>query len=262
MAFERLFGTGAPGERAQNMKRHQQEQRSVLDFVIEDARGMNRRLNGRDKDKLHQYLTGIRGIETSIEKAEGFGLANDPGIPTPSGIPQDRPQYVQLMLNMLVPAFQTDSTRVATMLLGHDDDNRSLAEIGISEGRHDFSHHFNSEKIQKLTQIDRWYAEQFAKFLQKHQDMNDVDGSALLDNSMIVFGAGNADSNRHTHSNLPLVLAGSGGGALTPGCYVQHGSKPMTNLLARPGRQDGRAEAGEFRRFNRTAGGCVVIRKD
>jgi uncharacterized protein DUF1552 len=232
MVFERLFGTGAPGERAANMQRRQQEQRSVLDFVLEDARGMNRRLNGRDRDKLDQYLTGIREIETSIQKAEQFGAVKDPGIATPAGIPQDRVQYVQLMFDMLVLAFQTDSTRLATLLLGHDGDNRSLPEAGISEGHHDLSHHFsNEEKIQKLTEIDHWYAQQFAQFLQKLEAVKDVDGKSLLHNSMIVYGSGNADANRHTHSNLPLILAGAGGGALNPGRHVQHGSKPMTNLL-------------------------------
>ena len=96
----------------------------MLDFVLEDARGMSHRLNGRDKDKLDQYLTGVREIETNIQKAEQFGVAKDPSVETPSGIPQDRAQYVQLMFDMLSLAFQTDSTRVATLLLGHDGDNR------------------------------------------------------------------------------------------------------------------------------------------
>jgi hypothetical protein len=136
------------------------------------------------------------------------------------------------MFDMLALAFQTDSTRVATLLLGHDGDNRSLPEIGVSEGHHDLSHHFNNEeKIQKLTDIDLWYAQQFAKFLERLQNTKDVDGRSLLHNSMILYGSGNADGNRHTHSNLPLILAGGGGGALTPGRYVQHGSKPMNNLL-------------------------------
>ncbi len=232
MVFERLFGAGGPGERTANMKRLQEEQRSVLDFVLDDARRMNRRLNGRDRDKLDQYLTGIREIETNIQKAEKFGPATDPGIETPSGIPQDRSQYVQLMFDMLALAFQTDSTRVATLLLGHDGDNRSLPEIGISEGHHDLSHHFNSEeKIKKLTDIDLWYATQFSKFVQKLEATKDVDGNSILHNSMILYGSGNADGNRHTHSNLPLILAGKGGGALNAGRYVQHGGKPMSNLL-------------------------------
>ena len=232
MAFERLFGSGGPGERAENMRRRQLEQRSVLNFVLAEARDMNRRLNRRDQEKLDQYLTGIREIETSIQKAERFGPGKDPGVETPAGVPQDRGQYVQLMYDLLVLAFQTDSTRVATMLLGHDGDNRSLPEIGISEGHHDLSHHFNNqEKIQKVAEIDRWHVEQFAKFLKKLQDTKDVDGQSLLHHSMILYGSGNADGNRHTHSNLPLVLAGAGGGALTPGRFVQHGSKPLSNLF-------------------------------
>jgi len=232
MVFERLFGAGAPGERADNMRRRQQEQRSVLDFVMEEARGMNRRLNGRDRAKLDQYLTGVREIETNIQKAERFGPAKDPAIETPAGIPQDRAQHIQIMFDMLALAFQTDSTRLATVMLGHDGDNRSLPDIGISEGHHDLSHHFqNEEKIQKLTEIDLWYTTQFAKFLQKLESTKDVDGRSLLHNSMIIYGSGNADGNRHTHSNLPLVLAGKGGGVLTTGRYLQHGSKPMCNLF-------------------------------
>jgi len=247
LVFERLFGAGAPGERAENMKRRQQEQRSVLDFVAEEARGMNRRLSGRDKDKLDQYLTGIREIELSIEKGERFGAPEDPAVETPSGIPQDRTQYVQLMFDMLLLAFQTDSTRVATLLLGHDGDNRSLPEIGVAEGHHDLSHHFNSdEKVEKLKQIDRWYVQQLARFLQKLEETQDVDGHSLLHNSMIVYGSGNADGNQHTHSNLPLILAGAGGGVLTPGRYVRHGAKPMSNLLLRIASEMGVQHAAQF----------------
>jgi hypothetical protein len=247
LVFERLFGAGAPEERAQNMKRRQQEQRSVLDFVREEANDMSRRLNGRDRDKLDQYLTGIRDIEISLQKAEQFGPPPDPGAAAPSGIPQDRARYVQIMFDMLALAFQTDSTRVATLLLGHDGDNRPLPEIGISDGHHDLSHHFNNEeKIHKLTQIDHWYAEQFARFLQKLQDTPDVDGRPLLYNSMIVYGSGNADGNRHTHSNLPLVLAGAGGGVFTQGRYVRHGSKPMSNLLLRMAEEMGVQDLERF----------------
>src|SRR6185503_3800335 len=160
------------------------------------------------------------------------GVAKEPGLETPSGIPLERAQYVQLMFDMLALAFQTDSTRVATLLLGHDGDNRSLPEIGVSEGHHDLSHHFNNEeKIQKLSDIDLWYAQQFAKFLQKLHDTKDVDGQSLLHNSMILYGSGNADGNRHTHVNLPIILAGGGGGTLTPGRFVKHGAKPASNLF-------------------------------
>ena len=85
--------------------------------------------------------------------------------------------------------------------------------------------------IDKVADIDLWYVKQFAKFLEKLQATKDVDGKSLLHNTIIFYGSGNADANRHTHTNLPMLLAGAGGGALTPGRYVDHGGKPTTNLF-------------------------------
>jgi hypothetical protein len=232
LVFERLFGAGKPGERRANAERRRQEDQSVLDFVLEDARAMHQRLGPQDRHKLDQYLTGLREIEVRIQKAERFGQAKDPAVETPPGIPTEYPEYVQLMYDMLVLAFQTDSTRVATLLLAHDGSNRSFEHIGIVEGHHDLTHHQNrKDRIDKVADIDRWYVAQFARFLDKLQKTEDVDGKPLLYNSMLVYGSGNADGNRHTHSNLPLVLAGAGGGTLKPGRFVKHGSKPATSLF-------------------------------
>ena len=232
LAFERLFGSGDPGQRQANLRRRRLEQRSVLDFALEDARSMQRRLGSQDQEKLGQYLSGVREIESRIEKAERMGDVSDPGVKTPLGVPTDYTDYVQLMFDMLVLAFQTDSTRVATLMLAHDGSNRSFDQIGISEGHHDLSHHQNRpEWMEKVADIDLWYVRQFGRFLEKLQATKDIDGKPLLHNSMIVYGSGNADANRHTHSNLPVVLAGGGGGTLTPGRYVKHGSKPMSNLF-------------------------------
>jgi hypothetical protein len=232
LVFERLFGAGKHGERAAVARRRQADQQSVLDFVLDDARRMQGQLDAHDKEKLDQYLTGVRAIETRIQKAEQFGVIPDPEIDAPPGIPSDHAEHMQLMYDMLVLAFQTDSTRMATFLLAHDGDNRSYSEIGIPEGHHDLSHHQNkAEQINKVAEIDKWYSKQFAKFLLKLQETKDIDGNSLLHNSMIVYGGGNADANRHTHTNLPVILAGAGGGTLKPGRFVQHVSKPMTNLF-------------------------------
>ncbi|HET6878696.1 MAG TPA: DUF1552 domain-containing protein [Pirellulales bacterium] len=232
LAFERLFGEGPPGERQANAERRRREQRSILDFVREDARAMQRRLNARDNDKLDQYLTGLRELEARIAKAETFGVGPDPGIEAPPGIPKDYAEYVQLMYDLLLLAFQSDSTRVGTLLLAHDGSNRSFEDIGISQGHHDLTHHQNrADWIEKVAEIDLWYTRQFARFLTRLRETTDVDGKPLLVNSMIVYGGGNADANRHTHSNLPIVVAGAGGGSLQPGRYVKHGSKPVTNMF-------------------------------
>lgn len=230
--FERLFGAGSPGQRAEHLRLRYQEQRSILDFVLEDARQMQRRLDARDRDKLDQYLTGVRAVETRIQNAEKLGAAKDPKVEAPAGIPPGYGEHIQIMFDLLVLAFQTDSTRVATLLLAHDGSNRSFAEIGIPDGHHDLSHHFDDpEKIRKVSEIDLWYVKQLAQFLDKLEATKDTDGKSLLHNSMIVYGGGNADGNRHTHVNLPILLAGAGGGTLTPGRYLRHGSKPATNLF-------------------------------
>jgi len=232
LVFERLFGAGTPLERGRNLELRQKEQRSLLDFVMDDARRMKNRLGVGDKDKLDQYLTAVREIEQRIQQSERFGKVKDPGVETPAGIPNSHAEHIQLMYDILVTTFQTDSTRVASLLLAHDGSNRSFSDIGISEGHHDLSHHQNKEdRIKKVAQIDLWYATQFAKFLEKMEAVKDIDGKSLLHNSMIVYGGGNADGNRHTHNNLPIILAGAGGGTLSTGRYVSFGGKPTTNLF-------------------------------
>jgi hypothetical protein len=232
LVFERMFGAGAHGERSGNAQRRMQERRSVLDFVMNDAKSLQRRMDAGDRAKLDQYLTGVRDIETRIQKAERFGPNVDPLQPTPAGIPATHAEYVALMYDMMLLAFQTDSTRVATFVLGHDGDNRSFSEIGITEGHHDLSHHQNNaERVDKVAQIDRWYVEQFNNFLVRMEHTKDVDGNSLLHNTRILYGSGNADGNRHTHENLPLLLAGGGGGLLNGGRFVNHGGQPLSNLF-------------------------------
>jgi len=232
LVFERLFGAGSAAERAENLRRRQAEQRSILDFVLEDARDMKRRLNAGDREKLEQYLTGVREIETRIQGAERFGKLPDPRMEPPAGVPADYGQFVETMYDLMAVAFHCDMSRVATLLLAHDGSNRSFAEMGIPEGHHDLSHHFEDpEKIRKVSEIDLWYVKQFARFLENLRNTKDVDGNSLLHNSMIVYGGGNADGNRHTHTNLPILLAGAGGGTLKPGRYVRQPSQPMSNLF-------------------------------
>ena len=229
--FERLFGSGSPRERVGNLKRRQAEQKSILDFVLDDARSVNAKLDGRDKQKLDQYLTSVREIETRIDNSTRLNVKN-PDIDAPAGIPDSYEEHVALMFDMLALAFETDSTRVATLLISREGSNRSFADIGIASGHHDLSHHKNTpEIIDKVKLIDRWYMTRFARFLEKMQNTEDVDGKSLLDHSMILYGSGNADGNRHTHEDLPIVLAGGGGGAMKPGRYVKTGGVPITNLF-------------------------------
>jgi hypothetical protein len=208
------------------------DKKVMPEITVEDARAMQRRMGAEDTHKLDQYLTSVREIESQIERAEKLGAGPDPQMETPGGVPFEYADHIQLMYDMLVLAFQTDSTRVATLLLAHDGSNRSFNQIGITEGHHDLSHHGDRpDWVQKLSEIDLWYARHFGRFLQKLDSIQDTDGLSILHNSMIVYGCGNSDGNRHTHENLPIVLAGNGGGTLNAGRYIRHGGKPMSNLF-------------------------------
>ena len=233
LLFERLFGSGEHGSRKASLMKRSARQRSLLDFVLEDARDLQRDLTARDRNKLDEYMTSLRDIETRIDHAEELAdKAPDPDRDTPGGIPGDHEDYMQLMFDMLVLAFQTDSTRVATFLLANEGSNRPFPELGIAEGHHSLTHHRNQEDmVAKVAEIDRWYLRQFARFLEKLDAIKETDGRSLLQNSMIVYGSGNADGNRHTHANLPILLAGGGGGRLTPGRYIKAGGQPMSNMF-------------------------------
>jgi hypothetical protein len=231
LLFERLFGAGSHGERGTSLKRRQAQQRSILDFVMDDARSLQSQLTYRDKQKLDEYLVSIREIEQRIEQSERFEIP-DPTQPTPDGVPKRYSEYIQVMFDMMLLAFQTDSTRVATFLLANEGSNKSFEEIGIAEGHHFLTHHQNKkDMIDKVAEIDLFYTKQLARFLKKMDETKDVDGNSLLHNSMIIYGSGNSDGNRHTHTNLPVLLAGAGGGTLTPGRFVKQGGVPMSNML-------------------------------
>lgn len=232
LLFERLFGEGPHGKRGENLKHRRRQQRSILDFVTDDARTLHGELGTRDKQKLDEYLNSVREVEVRVQKAEGVERIPDPDVPTPAGIPTQFEEYIGVMFDMLALAFQTDSTRIATFLLANEGSNRAFPEVNISEGHHYLSHHQRKqEMIDKVAVIDRFYMTAFARFLQKLDSTKDADGQSLLHNSMILYGSGNADGDLHSHTNLPALLAGNGGGTLSPGKFLQSPSVPMSNLF-------------------------------
>ena len=229
--FEKLFGGGSGADALAGLRQRQERRKSVLDFVMEDARSLNRDLGRNDRQKLDEYLTGVRKIETQIEKAERFKLP-EANLPLPAGVPEDHAAHVDLMYDLMALAFQTDSTRVVSFAVAPEGSNRPFPTLGISEGYHFLTHHSGSaEKIAKVAKIERWYMERFARFLRKLGSMQEADGTTVLDNSMIIYGCAIGDGNRHNHDQLPVVLAGGGGGTLQPGRHVAYDqAMPMTNL--------------------------------
>ena len=229
--FEKLFGAGTGAEREANLRQRLERRKSVLDFVMADVQRMNGKLGRNDQQKVQEYLDGVRKLEQQIEKAERFQLP-EPGIDHPRGIPPTHEEHVDLMYDLMALAFQTDSTRIVSYCVAPEGSNRPFPDLGIAEGHHFLTHHSgNKEKILKVAKIERWYMERFARFIRNLDAMKDADGKSVLENSMIVYGCAIGDGNRHNHDELPIVLAGSGGGALTPGRHLfLRNSTPMTNL--------------------------------
>jgi hypothetical protein len=230
LVFDRLFTAGDKADRDENSARRQRYHKSILDFALDDANRLKTSLGATDRRKLDEYLTAVREIEQRIEMAEKYAAAM-PDFQKPKGVPKDYEQHIRLMYDLLALSFQTDTTRVSTFIMAHDGSNRSYKFIDVPEGHHDLSHHGgNEEKKQKIAKINRFHMTQFAYFLGKLKTIQEGEGT-LLDNCMIVYGSGIGDGNRHNHDDLPVLLAGKGGGSLTPGRHVVHPrNTPMANL--------------------------------
>jgi hypothetical protein len=229
--FERLFGNGvvlSPEARA----RRDKFRRSVLDFVTEDTKKLQANLGPTDKRKLEEYLSSIREIERQLEKAEHDNAQIDPGMEKPYGVPPDFAEHFKLMSDMLTVALQSDMTRVFTFLVTREGTSRPYREIGIADGHHPLTHHRNDAVLMdKVAEINTYHVKQFAAWVEKLKSIREGD-STLLDNSMIVYGAGLADGNRHSHEDLPTLIAGRGGNFIKPGRRIVYRREtPMSNLF-------------------------------
>ena len=229
--FERLFSSQDQDSTKRNLYR-----KSILDFVIEDAHNLKVRLGQTDQRKLDEYLTGVRQIEQRIlrtEKHADAALADRTGLKKPAGIPDDYQEHVRLMGDLMVLAFQNDLTRICTFMLANEGSNKNYRFIGVPDGHHHLSHHSgNVEKQNKIRQINRFHITQFAYIVERLKSIREADGSTLLDNSMILYGSDMSDGNAHNNENLPILLAGKGGGTLHTGRHLLYEQEtPMANLL-------------------------------
>jgi hypothetical protein len=226
--FERLFGAE---ESEADRERRRLDRRSILDFVAEDARKVQQVAGTADRQKLDEYFSSVREIEKRIERA--FKPPKDvPRLDLPDGVPTALQEHIRLMFDILLIAFQTDSTRICTMMLADAGSNRTYPDIGITSGHHELSHHQDDpEKIRQISLIDRYLVEQLGYFLQKLKDTKEGERN-LLQNSMILYGSAIADGNQHNHEDLPILLAGQGGGTIRSGRFIEHPLEtPLNNLF-------------------------------
>ena len=228
--FERMFGTAASTEPEARLARIRRD-RSILDSVSDKAASLQVRLAPGDRVKLTEYLDAVRDVERRIRKAEQQVGRDVPVVAQPAGIPQDFAEHARLMFDMLALAYQTDLTRVTTFMIGREVSSRPYPEIGIPDSHHPLSHHENDpEKIDDLGRLNRYHVEQFAHLVKKLSETQDGDGS-LLDQSVLVYGAGISDSNTHFHDNLPIATVGGGAAGLRGGRHIRYPDEtPVTNL--------------------------------
>ena len=247
LAFDRLFRSNTASRRAEAAR-----DQSVIDLVLEDARRLQRKLGQADQQKLNEYLDSVRSVEKRIEfdaKRQRADVLEDPlarkaiedlgrridVYSDPARVSERRgnhTEHVRLMLDLMVLGFWTDSTRVSTFMFGNAVSGRNFSFLdGVKGGHHQTSHHENDkEKLEQYKRINTWHMAQLAYMLDKMKAVKEGEGN-LLDNSMVLFGAGMRDGNAHNPHNLPVVLAGRGGGTLSPGRHlVYEKNTPLCNL--------------------------------
>ena len=230
IVFERLFGD-VGSTSAEARRRRIEQQRSILDAVKGKVGYLESGLAPYDRRKLDEYLEAVRGIERRIQLAEQQADRELPAVESPAGIPLSYEEHARLMFDLMILAYQTDMTRVISFMVGREESGVTYPQIGVTEPHHPLSHHRdNPEKIEKLARINAYHMQFFSDFLVKMQSTPDGDGT-LLDNVMVMYGSALRNSNRHTTQNLPILVAGGGGGEIKGGRHIvcPEGT-PLTDL--------------------------------
>ena len=231
VVFDRLFGnvdSTDPAVRAARLRR----QGSILDSVLEKVDRLQGGLGSRDRAKLDEYLQSVREIERRIQNAESQGREL-PVVESPAGIPVSYDEHARLMFDMQALAFQTDTTRVITFQIGREQSGATYPQIGVSDSHHPISHHGGDRnKIESLAKINAYHVSLFAYFLERLASMPDGDDGTVLDNVVTLYGSAISEGNSHDVRNLPLLLAGGGGGRIASGRHVKYPDETqrLTNL--------------------------------
>ena len=227
--FERLFGdpeSTTPEKRMARIKAN----RSLLDSVTVDVADLQRRLGSGDRSKVNEYLEAVREVERRIVKAEKENDDLPPTMEAPQGAPAVYGDHAKLMFDLQALAFQSDSTRVITMMMERETSSRRFPEIGLNEPHHSTTHNPDvAARLENITMINAYQVSLFAYFLERLAKTPDGDGT-LLDHSVLLYGSGLSDGNIHLPENIPIVVAGKGSGTLKGGQHLMHKGMPLANL--------------------------------
>ncbi len=230
--FIRLFGD--PEARADEAEKAREATylKSMLDLALDDVKKLKAKLGAADSGKLEEYLDAVRELESQIQAVEKTpkGPPKDLAIPV-AGRPKDFEQHLRIMSDLLIAAWQTDTTRIASFMYSNSGANHTYPSLGINEGHHTISHHAGEKgKLDQLAKIDEFHVKQFAYMLEKMDAIKEEKGT-LLDNVMIVYGGAISDPNAHNHHDLPILLAGKGGGSIPGGRVIKNSATPLCNLF-------------------------------
>ena len=228
--FERLFGDSGSTDPAARLDRIRKDQ-SILDSVSDKISALQRGLGPADQVRVNEYLEAVRDIERRIQKAEEQSDRELPEVVQPAGIPATYGEHAKLMCDLLLLAYQTDLTRVSTYMMAREISGRTYPEIGVPDSHHPTSHHRDDPTLyEKIAKINEYHLSLFSYFLEKARATPDGDGN-LLDNMMMLYGAGMSDSNRHDNKGLPLVLVGGGSGKLHAGGHLRYAERTSISNL-------------------------------
>ena len=230
--FDALVGDVRPGEDEATRARRLATRSSVLDYVREDAGRLAGDLGTADRVKLEEYLDAVRGIERRLARLAADGPLSLSGHERPDARPETHAERTALLFELLALALETDTTRVATVMIANEGSGRSYRNIDVRQGHHGLSHHKgDADWIESLRKINRHHVELFEPFVARLASTDEA-GRSLLDSSAVLYGSGLSDGNRHRHEDLPLVVAGRLGGAITTGVHARHEREtPMANLF-------------------------------
>ena len=228
-AFDLLFAGFDPGATAQELAIRKTNRLSVLDYTKADAQALSLRLGTTDRIKLEEYLDSVRDLELKVQ-SDDAAPACEVG-PNP-GEPEDVTAYIRTLCDVMVKAFECDRTRVISFMAANAGSNRAYGFLGHPNGHHQYSHHNDDPvNLAAIQAINTWEIEQLAYLLDRMANITEADGTTLLDNSMVYFSSEIEDGNAHRHGNLPVLVAGRGGGAIESGRHILHEDVPMSNLF-------------------------------
>lgn len=228
LVFERLFPSAGIAD-PERLARRQAMRKSILDHLMDETSDLTGKLGITDKRKLDEFLTGLRALEKRIDGSD-FGTCS----------PDDKPgdfdtfqQHVELMRDLMVMAMRCDQTRAITFMLGEGGSNRSYDFLGVPRAHHEISHHNDDPaNLADLVTIGQWEVQQYALLVQQMAGVEESDGSRLIDNALVYFGSEIEDGNSHYHRNMPILLAGKGGGKVDSGRHLVYGdNEPVADLF-------------------------------